>query len=383
MIRLSSAAIAVVVLVSFFDNFSQFPVIAPYARSLGAAPAIIGIAVAIYSATNLFGNVVAGYFMDRLGRKKPLIIGLLAAGGAVLMYGAAQTPLQLVVVRAVHGLAAAILAPAAFTILGDLFPKEQRGRAMGANGALIALAAMVAPAVSGVMRDRLGFQAVFVAVALLMLAAALVAQLLVPETHKPEARERPEGGVIRAILGRRALAVAYAAAVALTFGLGTIVTYLPLYLDDLGYGGAQTGAAFSAFALVALLIMVSPASRSASMVGRVAPMGIGLVFVGIGLLLMGIWPTLLAVLGFMALFGLGFGLIFPAANALVADATLPGERGTAFGIFYAFYSMGVVLGATTSGFVATQVWIPVFGPFAIAGLLALLGSLWILSTRRI
>lgn len=382
LIQLSTLAIAVVVLVSFFDNFSQFPVIAPYARSLGADPAVIGAVVAVYSATNLGGNVLAGYFLDRFGRKRLLVLGLLAAGSAVLLYATAQTPRQLMAVRGIHGLAAAILAPAAFTLLGDLFPKEKRGRVMGVNGALIALAAMVAPAVSGVIRDRWGFDAVFIAVAGLLLITAGLAHLLVRETHRPDPANTPPPRVLLTLLGRKPLLLSYLAALALPFGLGTLVTYLPLRLEDLGYHGAQIGAAFSAFALVALLVMASPASRAGDVRGRLGPTGLGLLFVGVSLPFLGASVRLEPVLASMALFGLGFGLIFPSANAQVADATRPAERGTAFGLFYAFYSLGVVLGATASGFLASQQWAPAFGPFLLAGVIALLTGTTLLITGR-
>ena len=51
----------------------------------------------------------------------------------------------------------------------------------------------------------------------------------------------------------------------------------------------------------------------------------------------------------MAVFGLGYGLVFPAATALVIGATGADRRGMAFGIFYAVYSLGVVVGASGSG----------------------------------
>ena len=51
----------------------------------------------------------------------------------------------------------------------------------------------------------------------------------------------------------------------------------------------------------------------------------------------------------MAVFGLGYGLVFPAATALVIGATGADRRGMAFGIFYAVYSLGVVVGASASG----------------------------------
>ena len=54
----------------------------------------------------------------------------------------------------------------------------------------------------------------------------------------------------------------------------------------------------------------------------------------------------------MAVFGLGYGIVFPAAAALVIGAAGADRRGMAFGIFYAVYSLGVVVGASGSGVLA-------------------------------
>lgn len=370
--QLSVLAIAAVVLVSFCDNFSQFPVIAPYARSLGATPAFIGVVVAAYSATNLAGNVLAGFMIDRFGRKRLLVIGLLTTAGVLLVYAVVRYPSELVAVRAAHGLAAAILAPAAFTLLGDIFPRESRGRAMGANGALIALAAMVAPALGGIVRDRWGFVAVFLTVAALVAGAALLAQLFVRETHHPKTGDHATLPVLLALATRRSLSLAYVPAIALTFGLGTLVTYLPLHLSDLGHGGAQTGVAFSAFAVLAMLAMASPLGRIGDVRGRLQPLAWGLSLAGVGLALLPAWQQLPAILACMALYGLGFGLVFPAANAQVADVTIPSERGSAFGLFYGFYSVGVILGATISGLLAEEHALFGLSPFLLAASAALL-----------
>ena len=44
-----------------------------------------------------------------------------------------------------------------------------------------------------------------------------------------------------------------------------------------------------------------------------------------------------------------FGLVFPAATTLVIGATGADRCGMAFGLFYAIYSLGVVVGASGSG----------------------------------
>lgn len=80
----------------------------------------------------------------------------------------------------------------------------------------------------------------------------------------------------------------------------------------------------------------------------------------------------------MALYGLGFGLIFPSANAQVAEATHPGERGAALGIFHGFYSVGVIVGSAAAGaaFDADLVLSP-FRPGALVALPSAAYLLWV------
>ena len=51
----------------------------------------------------------------------------------------------------------------------------------------------------------------------------------------------------------------------------------------------------------------------------------------------------------MALYGTAYGLLFPSISALVADYTLPEERGMATGIFHALLTAGVAIGAPIIG----------------------------------
>ena len=105
----------------------------------------------------------------------------------------------------------------------------------------------------------------------------------------------------------------------------------------------------------------------------------GLALVGFALLTLGLSSLLSAtglpsasnVYGGMALFGLGFGILFPAVTALVADATRPHERGAAYGIFYAAYSMGVAAGGIGSGQLARAFGAESPAPFLVFGALAM------------
>ena len=141
--RHTTRAARLVVLAAFFDLFVQFPTIAPHAGQLGASAALVGVIVAAYSFTNLFGNLGAGFVLDRWGRRTPLIVGMAITVIAVLSYTVVQTPAQMIAARALHGIGAAVLAPGAFSIIGDRAASDRWGQAMGLTGTLIAVAALI------------------------------------------------------------------------------------------------------------------------------------------------------------------------------------------------------------------------------------------------
>ena len=347
--RHTTWAARLVVFAAFFDLFVQFPTIAPYARGLGASAALVGFIVAAYSFTNLFGNLGAGFILDGWGRRTPLVIGMAVTIVAVLSYSLVQTPAQMIAARAIHGIGAAVLAPGAFSIIGDRAASDRWGQAMGLTGALIAVAALVGPPIAGILRDTWSADAVFIVDAALLLTA-LVAFLFITRDASTSALKPAAEPVPNTLTWRSpGLWSAYGAAFAITVGIGALVTHLPLLLEQQGETAARTGYSFAIYALVAMLVMASPVSRSGDRFGRFGPLILGLLGVAAGLAVLGIFTGYTAIAAGMAVFGLGYGLVFPAASALVVGATGADGRGMAFGIFYAVYSLGVVVGASGSG----------------------------------
>src|SRR5690625_5849878 len=71
-----SRLLYIVVIVAFLDTFIQLPIITPYSLELGATYALAGAIVAVYSLTNMIGNIVGGHWIDKFGRKKMLLTGM-------------------------------------------------------------------------------------------------------------------------------------------------------------------------------------------------------------------------------------------------------------------------------------------------------------------
>ena len=347
-------AARLVVLAVFLDLFVQFPTIAPYAEGLGASAALVGIVVAAYSLTNLFGNLGAGFVLDRWGRRLPIVVGLAITIVAVFSYSLVQTSEQLIAVRAIHGIGAAVLAPGAFSMIGDRAPSDRWGRAMGLTGALIAVAALVGPPAAGILRDTWGADAVFFVDSAVLLMT-LITFLVIARDDVPGAQQGTSAPLVASqedTSRKPALWSAYGATFAITVGIGVLVAYLPLVLEDKGETAARTGYSFGIYAVVAMLVMASPLNRASDRFGRFSPLIVGLVGVAAGLAILGVFTDYAGVAAGMAVFGFGYGIVFPAAAALVIGATGADRRGMAFGIFYAVYSLGVVVGASGSGILA-------------------------------
>ena len=347
-------AARLVVLAAFLDLFVQFPIIAPYAVNLGASAALVGVIVAAYSFTNLFGNLGAGYILDRWGRRTPMVIGMAITALAVFSYSLVQTPEQLIAVRAVHGIGAAVLAPGAFSIIGDQASSDRWGHAMGLTGALIAVAALIGPPAAGILRDMWNEDAVFFVDSAFLLVT-LITFLLITRGDSPTGHVRKSAARMVSREGtwkNPALWSAYGAAFAITVGIGALVAHLPLALQAQGETAARTGYTFAIYALVAMVVMASPISRASDRFGRFGPLILGLIGIAAGLAMLGIFTDYGRIAAGMAVFGLGYGLVFPAATALVIGATGADRRGMAFGVFYAVYSLGVVVGASGSGILA-------------------------------
>ncbi len=366
-----------VVFVVFFDLFIQFPIVAPYARELGASPSYVGVIMAAYSATNLFGNIITGRLVDFFGRKIPIILGAVVTSIALLGYAAATSPLVLLLSRVVHGFASSSLTPGSFAMLGDISPSNRRASVMGLSGAFVAIAAIIGPPFAGIGKDYFGTDFVFIVGSILMAFAGLIFWILSTETVYSDPRGGGQGlkkFFSESNVFNRGLGLACIAVLAFTIGLGNLVTQLPLALESLELSSSVASSVFTVYALTAMLMMVTPIRTLSDKYSRTLFLNLGLVTMGLGIGVLGFYPGIVGAFLGMAIYGLGFGILFPAATALVVDSTLVENRGLGFGIFYGVYSAGVVIGSLMSG-VLTDIYGDNSGiPFIISACVVLIVS---------
>ncbi|MBM6578929.1 MFS transporter [Microvirga sp. BT689] len=145
---------------------------------------------------DIYGFMVAGFLVtmgtlgDRIGRRRVLLIGAFAFGLASALAAFAGTAQQLIMARALLGIAGATIAPSTLSLVVNLFSNEaERNRAIGIWGTAFALGGLVGPLIGGVLLQSFHWGSVFLINIPVMVALLIAAPFLLPE-YKNEGGER-------------------------------------------------------------------------------------------------------------------------------------------------------------------------------------------------
>lgn len=337
---------------SFYQQLAWAPILVVFATAAGD-PGSLAIAASAYSVANMFGNLSFGILADRYGRLSIASWGFLAMTLTTALHMAIATPAHLVGVRVLHGIAAAAVAPAAFAALAEGIPRERRAETMARAGLVIALASMLAPPITGILESRYGVSvpvwtmaAGLLAIGVAAYFAARKADPVAPATRQEAAAAPVQSADTPGASGfnRRLIAASALAGFAVMFAQNVLFYAFPLKGDQLGLKTSMIGALFSAFAVGAVVAFVPPISKVADRHGRKLPLICGLVLASFGLAALGVFTAVPLIVVGMFVYGLGFGVIFPAVSALNADGASPEKRGAAFGMLTAAFSAGAIVG---------------------------------------
>ncbi len=114
-----------------------------------------------YMLTSTTSVPIFGRLCDIYGRKPFYILGIAVFILGSALCGQAQSMGQLIVFRAVQGIGAGAIMPITMTIIGDVYPLEQRARMQGLFSSVWGVASLVGPLVGGLLVDHLSWRWVF------------------------------------------------------------------------------------------------------------------------------------------------------------------------------------------------------------------------------
>jgi DHA1 family bicyclomycin/chloramphenicol resistance-like MFS transporter len=295
------------------------PALPELASAFQTTPAVINTTLTVYFAGFAFAQLVAGPVADAFGRRMAALIFLaIYVCGSI---GAALAPTIeiLVLARLVQGIGAAVGVTVARAIVRDLFPGDAGARIMNVVGIILAIAPAFSPAIGGITLTVAGWHTIFVLMVLFGLAITAIVWLYMAETTKPDPSKVRPIQIIKSygMLLRSAEFVTSSITIACAIGVFyALATMLPFVLIDVvgltptGFGLSmflQSGSFFAA-SLFYRLVMRDRLAQSA-----VAP---GLAFIaagslGLAVLPHAIGPSLMTVMGPVALYAVGIAFVMP------------------------------------------------------------------------
>ncbi len=210
--------------------------------------------VTAYSLT--FGGflLLGGRVADLLGRRRVLMLGLSVFTGASLAAGLSTGSAFLIAARAVQGLGAAIMLPAALSIVMNMFEEgAERNKALGIWGGLGAGGATVGMIAGGLLTRYAGWQYIFYLNVPIGIAALALTPRIVPDSRLATTRRRFD--TLGAITGTGGLVL-----------LVDAISQAPQY----GWGAARTVALLAAAVLLLAVFLVIESRAEAPLL----PLGI-------------------------------------------------------------------------------------------------------------
>ena len=145
--------------------------------------------------------LTTGSLSDRYGRRSALALGLVIFGVGSILSAFATSATMLIGTRALMGVGAAFIMPSTLSILTNVFPAEERGRAIGIWAGVSGLGIGIGPVVGGWLLNHFWWGSVFLVNVPVVITALIAGRLIVPNTRDPEAPRLDPLGAVLSIVG--------------------------------------------------------------------------------------------------------------------------------------------------------------------------------------
>jgi len=349
-------AVALVTAACFTDIVAlgvAVPVLPDMGRRLGASPAMIGLLFGSFGATMLIVSIPMGAISDRLGRRAPMLSGLVALAASTLLFAYSTGLPALFTARLVQGAADATTWVVGFALVADLFQPEERGRVTGIILGGTSVAYLVGPSIGGWLYQAGGIRMPFLCVtAMAVLTTLGFACLRFPQHRAPSAAV-PVRALIRHPEVLTCTIVVLLMAATMTMFEPVFVLFLQ---DTLHVGPARVGTVFAAAAL-ANAVLHPVVGRLADHWGAGRMAGIGLLASSIALPFVALTTSFQMAIAMCVLQAAAFALVGSPSLSFMADATSNaglGSFGTAYGLYNAVWAVGLLAGPPTGGYLYEQ-----------------------------
>lgn len=321
-------------------------------------PKILGVILVAFLLTEALLKGPMGHLADRFGPRLFMLIGPSMSVCTCLLsfavphsQGAPAEVFAFIVLRAMDGVGAAMLWPAAFAAMSAAVPDEERQQGMSLMNLCFMLGIALAFPIGGTINDlwRNHWASLIVA-ACLMLGAATCVWLFVPQMEAGKTDDGHATSLQDMVHSLKQIPVYLVLSIVTFIGIGFPMPVFKLFpIDEFGFTESQIGWLIFPGAIL-MAVATLPMSRLGERLGRARAIhlgmgmcALGIWFIGLGALLpqIRVWWMVAIAAGPV---GIGFLLFVPAWMASVSDID-PKRRGMNMGAIMTAQGVGAIIGS--------------------------------------
>ncbi|WP_185956102.1 MFS transporter [Melghirimyces algeriensis] len=191
--RPSKTILSILAFCSFlvgFDSMVTVPLLPEISRNTDMPLKLGGLLYASYAIAYAVSAPIMGAVSDRWDRKKMLCLGLLVFSIATALVGFSKTFVTLILFRVLSGIGAGMIEPSVYSIVGDSYSYEQRGKAMGIVTAALISSAVIGVPLAGYIAELGSWSWSFWVIAILSFITFFLAKKILPSySAKTESKE--------------------------------------------------------------------------------------------------------------------------------------------------------------------------------------------------
>ncbi|MCR8630273.1 MFS transporter [Paenibacillus radicis (ex Xue et al. 2023)] len=321
-------------IVSFAQNL-YVPLMPEIQKDLHTSLYMVNLSVTLFTVALAVLQIVYGPLIDRNGRKKILLPGMIIYVLATLGCSLSFSIEMLLIFRLFQGIGAAAVPLVAATMIGDLFEGKERAEAMATYQMILGIAPAVGPLIGGAIGSVAGYSGAFGFLAVTAFIMLLVVILVLPETQpvNVQSNRLDLGSFARIFKNRTGSAVLFTGFV-LYDVFYTLIVFLPVILEARYHlSVAQIGLAsmlLMAFSLVGSKLSGKLQARIGSSKSLI--LTFSFVIVSLILFIIAVQMSLLVLLITLGIIGFFCGLTMSALPTLLAVEFVK-ERATAIGVY--------------------------------------------------
>ncbi|MEB2629994.1 MFS transporter [Peribacillus frigoritolerans] len=339
-------------------------------NELNASTSEAGLISGIFIIGTLIGRLFIGRFIDSIGRKKTLFIGLIFFTLTTLLYFVDLGIGFLLVNRLIHGMAMGMASTATGTIVAQIIPPTRKGEGIGYYSMSATLATAIGPFIGLFMAQHTSFQIIFsfcLALGVISLITAFF--LYVPALKVTAKVTESKGFKLSNFIEPKALPISIITLL-LAFCYSSVLSFISFYAIEIDL--VNTASFFFVVYAVAVLLSRPFSGPLMDRKGSNFIMYPAFIIFGVGLLLLSMTTNSFTLLAAGFLIGLGFGNMQSSSQAIAVKLTPPHRMGMATSTFFIMLDAGLGFGPYILGFI-----IPITGYstlYVILGVVVILTS---------